>query len=555
MRQQETYPWQKHYGNEAQWNITLDKRPLFSHFDKTVAQYPNHIFLDFLGKTYKYKEVDELVSRAANGFQKIGVKKGQHVGLLLPNCPHYVICFLALLKVGATVVNCNPLYTINELKTQLIDADVTLIITPNLQAIYGKVINLLQVTPLEQVVVTEFQDMLPWPKNKLFPLMRSKDMASVVYSRMYHAFSDLLDNDGKYKPVPIDPEKDIAVIQYTGGTTGRAKGAMLSHYNLYANTLQASEMCSHFVPGEETILAVLPFFHIFALTAVLQIAIVKGAKVVIHPRFDIDTVIKDIRKKKITMLPAVPTMFVAINHYDGKEKRDLSSLKSGISGGAGLPVSVKEEFEKLSGAVIMEGYGLTESSPVASFTPPFGCNKDGSIGIPLPHTIMSIVDLEDKNTLMPIGEKGEVCIAGPQVMKGYWQGEDNTDMENPVTPQGRLHTGDIGYMDADGYFYIVDRLKEMIICGGVNIYPRNIETEILKHPYIKEAAVIGVDDEYKGQLVKLYVSFKEGESLTEEEVISFLKKKLSSIYLPSIIEFKDELPKTLIGKIDKKSLL
>jgi long-chain acyl-CoA synthetase len=360
-----------------------------------------------------------------------------------------------------------------------------------------------------------------------------------------------MENDGRYLPVHINPEEDLAMLQYTGGTTGIPKGAMLTHHNIYANTVQCQTILSTIKDGEETMLAVLPFFHIFAMTAVMNIGLVKGMKLLIHPRFDLLTVLEDIKKKKPTIMVGVPTMLVAMINYPEVEKYDLKHIRLTVTGGAALPVPVKEAFEEMTGSPVIEGYGLTENSPVATLTPPFGENRPGSIGIPLPRVVLEITDLEDKDRVLPLGETGEICISGPQVMKGYWRPREG--MENPVI-NGRLHTGDIGYIDKDGYVFIVDRLKDMIIAGGYNIYPRNLEDAALEHVSVKEAAVIGVMDDYKGQVPKMYIVLRAGERLTEEALRTHLEKKLAKIYMPEYIIFRDELPKTLIGKVDKKAL-
>lgn len=546
-------PWLQHYKGELAWDMRIPPHPVYNILDNTAAKHPDHIAIDFLGKKTTYKELLYQVNALANSLLQQGIGKGTKVGILLPNCPQQIISYYAILKSGATVVNLNPLYTIENTVFQVNDAQVDTIITVNLGAIFSKIETLQKETLLKRVIVTKFQSELPILKRWLFPILRKKHIANITYSDTMLSFEKLLIQDSKFENQHIDSKKDIALLQYTGGTTGKSKGAMLTHANVYINAVQAAAMCTNMKEGEERVLAILPFFHIFAMTAVLNVGVIKASTLILHPRFDIRDTIKDIRKKKITILPAVPTMFVAINHYRGSEKRNLSSIKMGIAGGAGLPLVVKEEFEQLSGAEIYEGYGLTESSPVATLNPPFAKNKPGSIGIPLPHTTIEIADLENRDKLLQLGETGEICISGPQVMQGYWHADERDDIENPIH-KGRLYTGDVGYIDEEGYIHIVDRIKDMIISGGMNIYPRNIEEKVIQHPAIQEVAVIAAHDDYKGQVVKACVTLKQGQTLKDSDLIAFLKPLLAKFELPKYIVYYDELPKTLIGKTDKKTL-
>ena len=545
-------PWLVHYPPHIDWFAPIAEKPLFELLDHAVATYPNNICIDFLGKTYSYREIGELVKRVAKGLQGIGVTRGTKVGLFLPNSPYSVIFFFAILKAGGVVVNYNPLYAERELVHQIQDSDTDIFITLDLKALYEKVPPLLRQTRLAKVVICRLQDALPFPKNRLYPLVKRKDIATFPLDDQHVRFVDLIANDGRFALHPVDPRSDPAVLQYTGGTTGVPKGAMLSHANLYANAMQCEKWFPEGEPGGERVVGVLPLFHVFAMTVVMTYGIYGGAKLILLPRFEIVRLLETITKKKPTMMPGVPTLFTAINNYKDLQKYDLSSLKYCISGGAALPLEVKHNFEKLSGCTLVEGYGLSETSPVATSNPFRGVNKAGSIGLPLPGTTIEIASIEHPTRLLPVGERGEVCISGPQVMIGYWKRPDATAQ---AIIDGRLHTGDIGYMDEDGYTFIVDRLKEMIIAGGYNIYPRNVEEAIYLHPAVTECAVVGIPDPYRGQTVKAYVRLTEGASLDAEGLHEFLKDKLSPIEMPKLVEFRAELPKSAIGKIMKKELL
>jgi len=369
-------------------------------------------------------------------------------------------------------------------------------------------------------------------------------------------FSDLISNDGVFQSVTINPSEDLAVLQYTGGTTGVPKGAMLTHGNLYANVTQSRLWFPGVAMGKERMLGVLPFFHVFAMTVVMNLTIMIGGCIIMLPRFDLAQVVKTIHKKRPTLFPAVPTIYTAINHYKNLAKYNLRSIKFCFSGGAPLPVEVKHDFERLTGCVLVEGYGLSETSPVTHGNPLIGENKTGSIGLPVPGTIVEIVSLEDRTTLMPQGEKGEICIRGPQVMKCYWNHREETAGVMDSMPEGdRLHTGDVGYLDEDGYTFIVDRIKDMIAAGGFKVYPRHVEEAIYLHEAVEECIVAGVPDDYRGQTVKAFIKLRQGQSLNAADLKAFLKDKLSPIEMPKQIEFRDNLPKTAIGKLSRKMVL
>ena len=485
------YPWEKNYPENIKWDNPIEQKPLYSILDESAKDFSDNVLLDYYGKKYEYSEVRDLSDKFAKGLQENGVEKGDRVGLFLPNCPLFVIAYFGILKAGAIVVNYNPLYTVNELVYQVQNSNTTVMVTLNLRLFFEKTSNLLQSTSLEKVIVGDFQSQLPFFKELMFKWFKGGEIASINYGRVNIVADSLFENDGYYKEANINPKEDIAVLQYTGGTTGTPKGAMLTHYNLYANTVQTGRWFEGLDEGREVMLGVLPFFHVFAMTVVMNLSILKACKIIVHARLDVGNLLKDISSKNITLMPGVPTLFNAINNHKKTDKYDLSSLKFCISGGAPLPLEVKERFEEVASCTLIEGYGLTESSPVAVANPLFGENKKGSIGVPLPNTIVEIRSVEGRRGLLTKDKIGEICIKGPQVMKGYLDDEAET---KEVLRSERLHTGDMGYMDKDGYIYIVDRLKEMIITSGFNVYPREIEEEIYKHPSVDEACVVGVAD-------------------------------------------------------------
>jgi long-chain acyl-CoA synthetase len=545
-------PWLAGYPAGIDWNAPLPEYPLYRLLDDTVARFAHRPATDFLGKKTSYGELADLVNRAAKGFAAHGVGKGTRVGLFLPNTPYYIVAYYGVLKAGGTVVNFNPLYAEAEIRHQIEDSGVSMMVTLDLAPLYPKVAKFLGSTSLERIVVCRMGDILPFPKNWLFRLFKRKEIAAVPDDARHVSFARLMANDGRFTPAAIDPREDVAVLQYTGGTTGTPKGAMLTHANLVANAAQCHLWFHMVETGEERALAVIPFFHVFAMTSIMNFSIKTGTEIVMLPRFELVQLLETIQRTKPTFFPSVPTLFTAIKNSPDIGKYDVRSIRRCISGGAALPLEVKHDFEKLTGCQIVEGYGLTEASPVATCNPLDTGGKDGSIGIPLPGTTVEIVSLEDGKTPLPIGERGEIVVSGPQVMKGYWNNPEETAK---VLQDGRLRTGDVGYMDSDGYIFIVDRIKDLIIAGGFNVYPRNVEEAVYQHPAVLECCVVGVPDEYRGQTVKAYVVARPGESLTAEALRDFLADKLSKIDMPKIIEFRDTLPKTAIGKISKKALL
>ena len=532
----------------------IEPRPVTTLLHASVARFPDRPCLDFLGRRYRYRDVADLVAHAAKGLHGLGVTKGTRVGLFLPNCPYFVILYYAVLEAGGIVVNVNPLLAEREIEQQLADSAVEIIATLDLAALYGKLARVLEHRPVRHVLVCRMRDILPMPTRQLFAVMRRKEVAHIPADERHVPFQRLIDNDGRPPKVSIDPTRDIALLQYTGGTTGTPKGAELTHANLYVNTVQTGRWFQHRItPGQERILGVLPLFHVFGMATVMNVGLLIGAEIVLLPRFEIGQLMQVIHKKRPTIFPAVPTMFTAIMRYDQLERYDLSSINVCVSGGAPLPAEVNESYERITGCVIVEGYGLTETSPVVCINPVGGVHKTGSIGLPLPLTEVEIVSLADGRTLLGPGERGELCVKGPQVMRGYAGRPEET---RQALAGGHLHTGDVAYRDADGYVFIVDRIKDVILAGGFNVYPRNVEEAIYLHPAVEECIVAGVPDPYRGQTVKAWIKLAPGQQLDEKSLRAFLEDKLSHIEMPRQIEFRDTpLPKTLIGKLSRKDLL
>ncbi|WP_306144575.1 long-chain fatty acid--CoA ligase [Roseibium sp. MMSF_3412] len=536
-----------------EWNAAFEPRPVHEYLEATVSNFGGSPAADFMGKVWTYDELSDLVNSTAAGLQAMGVGPGVHVGLCLPNTPFYTIFYFAILKIGATVANFNPLYVEREISFQARDADVRIMVTMDLKVIYDKVEAVRKERVLDKIIVCPMSFCLPTMKKVLFNLFKRKELAVIPRDEAHVWFDELQTEGAAPEPVDIDPENAIAVLQYTGGTTGVPKGAMLTHKNLSANIEQMRCVFEKAQLGKEKMLCVLPFFHVFAMTVAQNLSIILAAEMVLQPRFELKALLDVIKRKQVTLFPGVPTLYTAINNSPLTSGYDLSSISLCISGGAPLPVEVKESFETLTGCILVEGYGLTESSPVAAVNPLDENRRAGSIGRLVPGTSARFVSIEDRETEVAEGEKGELLLHGPQIMKGYWKRDDAT--ADTITPEGYLHTGDVGYRDADGFIYLVDRIKDLILCSGYNVYPRVIEEAIYQHAAVDETIVIAIPDEYRGQSPKAFVKLKEGESLTGEELKLFLKEHLSAIELPREYEFRNELPKTMVGKLSKKELV
>ncbi|HEX3208022.1 MAG TPA: long-chain fatty acid--CoA ligase [Geminicoccaceae bacterium] len=546
------FPWEAHYPAGLEWSFVVAPRPLFALLDDACAAHADRPCLDFLGRKSSYREIGDLVDRAAKGFQALGVGPDVRVGLFLPNCPYYVICFFAVLKAGGTVVNYNPLYAEREIARQIEDSRTSIMVTLNIKGMYPKVAPRLADTCLKTIVVGSMGGLLPWRERTLFALLRRKEIADVPYDQRHVKFKKLIDNDGRPAPVAIDPLKDVAVLQYTGGTTGLPKGAMLTHAALHANTEQVRRWAIGARPGEEKVLGALPLFHVFGMTAVMSVGIAGGFELILMPRFRLDQLLKLIHQERATVLLGVPTMFSAINGSQLLDQYDLSSLRFCISGGAPLPEAVQTTFERLTGCVLVEGYGLTEAGPVCTLNPFAGERRPGSVGLPLPGTLVEIVSLDEPGRRLPLGQRGEICISGPQLMAGFAERPEETA---EALRGGRLHTGDAGYIDQDGYVYVIDRIKDLILNGGFNVYPRMVEEAILLHPAIEAASVCGIPDRHRGEVVKAFVKLAAGASLTVPELRAFLRDKLAPFEQPKQIELVEKLPLTWLGKPSRQALV
>lgn len=545
-------PWAKSYPQGLDWHQEIEPKALYALLDDAAQRAPDAPFIDFFGRSWTYGEAVELANKAAAGFQALGVKPGVRVGLFLPNCPQFIFCFHGILKAGGTVVNFSPLYSTDELITQVEDAQVDVMVTLDVAMLYEKIHEVMEKSRLRQLIVGSLAEVLPFPKNMLYKVFKRRESSSVPHNAAHISFHQLTDNDGDVKPVEIDAEKDIAVLQYTGGTTGTPKGAMLTHANLYVNAVQTASYDPELAFNEDRMLGALPLFHVFAMTVVMNVSTYLGAKIVLLPKFDLDQVMRTIAKEKITLLPGVPTMYMAMLSHTRLERYDLGSLRLSISGGAPLPVELKNKFEQVSGAILREGYGLTETSGVVSVNPYHSDGKTGSVGLPIPRTKIVICDPENTDREVEQGETGEICIEGPQVMLGYWNKPAETQN---VLVNGRLRTGDIGHMDQDGFTFIVDRIKDLILVSGFNVFPRRIEEALYSHQGVAEAVAIGIPDDYRGESPKAFVTLKEGADANANELLEFIRPKLSKVEIPVEVEIRDELPKTMVGKLSKKELV
>jgi long-chain acyl-CoA synthetase len=540
--------WEKNYPEGLSWHAPLLKKPLFHLLDQAAEKFPDNLFLDFGGKTTTFARAQREVNRIARGLQKIGVGRGVHVGLFLPNTPYAVLFHYGILKAGGTVVNYNPLYVERELASQIEDSKTDIMVTTDAPALYGKIEALRAKTRLQKIIICPMAGLLRFPKNILARAPKIPGDAQHIHYRK------LVRNDGAVALPVIDVENDTAVLQYTGGTTGIPKGAMLTHANICANVEQLAHWMSQVAePGREKIIGVLPFFHVFAMTVVMHCSARLGKKIIIHQKFDLPAMRESLRLHRPTFFPAVPAVFNAIANCSSVRREDFANLKYCVTGGAPMPSDVRRLFEEKTGCrALREAYGLTETSPGVTFNPALGPGKPDSVGLPLPQTIVDIIN-PDTGALLPPGEKGEVCVRGPQVMKGYYNRPDETAQ---VLQEGRLRTGDIGFIDDEGYLHLVDRLKDMIIVRGYNVYPRIVEEAIYLHPAVEECIVAGVPDSERGESVRAWVKPAAGKTLTESELVLFLRDKISAIERPRKIIIRDTpLPKTAVGKLSKKDLL
>lgn len=521
--------------------------------DRTLAMNPQAPFLHFLGRTYSYAQIHKQARAFAAGLQALGIDKGDRVGLFLPNVPIYAAAYYGAMMAGAVVVNFSPLYSVEELSWQVGDSGTRVLVTVDVPELYKTASKVLGASALETLVVGSLADQLPWYKGIALRLMKREQIADVAYGPTIKSWADMTP-DSAPAPVEVTPA-DLALLQYTGGTTGRPKGAMLGHDQLSVNAQQVAALNPFGNPTGECFMGALPFFHVFANTALLNHAMVTGASIAMVPRFETKQVLETIARYRCTGFPGVPTMFQAMLDHPDLAKTDLSSLKVCISGGAPMPGPVHEKFEAVTDVRICEGYGLTESSGVVSANPYDGTRKRGTIGQLVPGTEVVLLDKEDHNRLAPEGEPGELAVHGPQVMRGYWN-RPETDADTFVELAGKryLRTGDVARIDADGFLEIVDRIKDMIAVGGFKVFPSVVEDVILEHPAVKEALVIGVPEEYRGEVPRAYVTLKEGATATAEELASWLNARIGKHERVDSVVVRDSLPKTMIGKLDRKAL-
>jgi long-chain acyl-CoA synthetase len=545
-------PWLKSYEKGVPETIKYDEICMPDILDRTAKQFPDKTALIFQGFTQNFKELKDMVDRFAACLTAFGVKQGDAVALLLPNVIPCVAAYFAILRIGGIVVMNNPLYSDTELEHQFNDSGSKVLVT--LDLLGNRMIDLRQKTKIKQIVYTSIGDYLPFPKSLLFPLVgkKKKLAADVKPAPDVFKWKDCIAQNAAKPPAVKIGFGDVAMYQYTGGTTGVSKGVMLTHSNLSKQVQQLQSWFPKFAKGAEIMLGALPYFHVFGMSVCMNFSVHMGWAQVLVPRPQPEPLLEAIGKFRPTFAPLVPTMYIGMLAHPNLKKTDMSCIKGAFSGSAPLPVEVIHDFEKATGAVIVEGFGMTETTPVAHINPfAGGARKVGSVGLPISDTECRIVDLEDGVTDMPIGERGELIVKGPQIMLGYKGKPEETAN---TLKDGWIYTGDIATMDEDGYFYIVDRKKDMIISGGYNVYPRDIDEVYYQHPKVQEACSIGIPDAKRGESAKLFVVLKEGETATQEELIEYGKTKLAAYKLPVEVEFRKELPKTNVGKILRKTL-
>jgi long-chain acyl-CoA synthetase len=552
-------PWLSSYPAEVPHDYDFPDVPLTRFLDDAADSFPTSLAIAFLGTTMTYAQLRADVDRFAGALDALGVTKGDRVALVLPNCPQNVIAFYAILRLGAVVVQHNPLYTPHEMGHQLADCGAKIVIT--LDRAYATVLEAQPETAVEHIVVTSIIDYLPRRQQLLLKLPISKAKTkraeiSAVVPKGVARFTDLLARSpGPAKQADLDPSTDLALLQYTGGTTGLSKGAMLTHANLVANAYQCRLWFTGAKAGQESTLAVLPLFHAYGLTLCLGLTVLLAGNLILLPRFDLELTFEAIDKWQPTLFPGVPPIYKAMVDSPDVGKHNLRSIKECVSGAMKLPVEVAASFEQITGGRLVEGYGMTEASPVTHANPLTGTRRSGMIGIPIPGTLARVVDQEDPAVPMPIGEPGELVIRGPQVMAGYWNAPENDESADTFTQDGYLRTGDIAVMDADGWFNVVDRKKELIIAGGFNIYPSEIEEVLYTMVGIADVVVVGVPDPYRGETVKAYIVLQPGATLTEVEVKAYCSERLTAYKVPKLVEFRDTLPRTMVGKVLRRVLV
>ena len=543
------------YHHPTPWDAKFKEESLPDLLAGTVANAPDAPFLHFLGRTYTYIEIHEEARRFAAGLVARGIAPGDRVGLFLPNVPIYASAYYGAMMAGAVVVNFSPLYTVEELAWQVADSGTRLLVTLDVPELHATASSVLDESQLETLVVGSLADMLPWYKGLALRTLGRGKIAKVTYSQNTLGWKDLLASPAGVDFPAIDAANDIALLQYTGGTTGRPKGAMLGHSQLAINAQQVAGLNPFGDPTAEVFMGALPFFHVFANTALLNHAMVTGASIAMVPRFEAGQVLATIEKYKATGFPGVPTMFQALLDHPKLKKTDISSLRVCISGGAPMPAPVHNKFEALTGIRVVEGYGLTESSGVVSANPYEGERKKGTIGQLIMGTEVIFLDKEDPEKLAPKGEPGELAVHGPQIMRGYWNRPEQGN-GTFVERDGKkwLRTGDVAVMDEEGFLEIVDRIKDMIAVGGFKVFPSQVEDVLLEHEAVKEVLVIGQPDDYRGESPYAYVVLQPGAKNTAEELRDWLNSRIGKHERVEQVVLRDDLPKTMIGKLDRKAL-
>ncbi len=546
------HDWRAGYRHPRPWTTAVPPLSMTALFDNSARRHAARPLIDFMGRRYSYAEVADGTRRVATGLARMGYGKGDRIGLFLPNVPHYLAAYFGALRLGATVVNFSPLYSVDELVHQVEDSGTRLLFTLSATALLPTALAVLGKSSLERVVVGSVAGALPGGKSLFYRLFRGKEVSTRPADPRVTAFSALIDNDGAHPAAAIQPARDAALIQYTGGTTGTPKGAVLTHANVAANARQVAGLDPHFdLP--DRILGVLPLFHVFANTCVMNRTIVTGGEIVLLPRFDAGQALAAIARTKATALPGVPTMYQALLDHPRLARTDLSSLRTCISGGAALNADLKARWEAATGSTLVEGYGLSESAGVLTVNPYEGEQKPGTIGQPIPGTWLRLVDKEDPRRPAPAGQPGEIVAAGPQVMAGYW---NRAEADDATFVDGWLRTGDVGTIDADGYVTIVDRLKDMIAVGGFKVFPSRIETVLHQHPAVREALVIGIPDAYSGERVRAYVTLEADAPATDGVVLrDWLNPQVGKHERADAVVVRDALPKTMIGKLSRKDLI
>jgi long-chain acyl-CoA synthetase len=533
-------PWLQSYDYFVPETIRYPRIPLYQLLELTCVKYDENIATIFFDQKLTYGEIRDKVRRMAAALKGMGVAKGDRVALMLPNCPQYIIAYFGALEAGAVVTNISPLHVEREIEYELTDSGAETLIY--LDLFHARVEAVKDSTPLKRRIITSITDYMA----EAFPPAAEKGPGD-------YYFLEVLEDAVPQPPsIEIDPDEDLAGLQYTGGTTGLPKAVMLTHRNLMANAMQCAIWAREFVEkGADVFLCVIPFFHSYGQSVAMNTAIANAATMVLIPQFEINMMLQAIQTYKPNFFPGVPTLYVAILSHPDAISFGVDKIRLCNSGSAPLPLEVIKQFAAISGGIFCEGYGLSEASPVTHSNPIFGMQKIGSVGIPFPDTEARIVDLDTGEQDMEPGQPGELIIRGPQVMKGYWNKPEETA---ETLRDGWLYTGDIATMDSDGYFFIVDRKKDMIIAGGFNIYPREVDEVLFEHPKVMEAVTVGVPDEYRGETVKVYVVLKPGEECTEEDIIAFCRERLAPYKAPRVVEFRTELPKTMVGKVLRRAL-